>query len=124
MVRLRRALGPIASAWLVCQAATLALGPVIFWDTSVEALLECTCGHGDHAICPMHHAPARDSKRCRLVPSHDADAGLLTPLLTGIALMPDVQPLPAVTISSSLLDSTRDVVLVRPWSPDRPPPRA
>ena len=124
MVRLRRALGPIASAWLLCQAATLAIVPTIFWDTSVQALLECTCAHGDHTICPMHHAPPRDSKRCRLVPSHDTDTGLLTPLLSGIALIPHVQPLLASGVKSPLLAITRDVVLVRPSSPDPPPPRA
>jgi len=96
MTRLRRALPAIASAWLLCQSATIAAVPVLFWNTSVEDLLECTCAHGNHTICPMHHRPARDSRRCALSSTHDTDTTMLASALIGPALIPLVHPLPVV----------------------------
>ena len=124
MTRLRRALPAIASAWLLCQSAALTAVPALFWETSVEDLLECTCGHGEHAICPMHHKPARDSRRCTLSSTHDTDTGMLASVLVGPALMPTVRPLhflgsPAVARAIVASQPT-----LRPAPPDPPPPRA
>src|ERR1041384_744035 len=96
MTRLRRALPAIASLWLACQSASFAAVPLLFWETSVEDLLECTCAHGNHTICPMHHKPARDSRRCRLSSGHDTDTGMLASTLNGPAVVPIVRHLPRV----------------------------
>src|SRR5579871_5158010 len=64
MRRARRALGPIAAAWLLCQAATLTLIPVLTWTDAGTASAACTCTHGTDALCPMHHRTAAGVRTC------------------------------------------------------------
>ena len=125
MMGVRRALGRIAVAWLLCQAATLTLVPTALWSGAAGAhLVECTCSHGDHATCPMHHKPAPGSKLCLMRSANDSGVAVLSWLLNGVGLMPATaagvvpasQPVRvffAVTTTS-----------LRPAPPDPPPPRA
>jgi len=52
--RFRRARSRLASAWLLCQAAVLAVSLVLMCADKSDAA-EHHCTHGDHASCPMHH---------------------------------------------------------------------
>ena len=89
MTRLRRALGRIAVAWLLCQAATLTLVPAALSSGAVGVhALECTCSHGDHAVCPMHHKPAPGAKLCLMRSANDSGIAVLSWLLNGVGLMP------------------------------------
>ena len=124
MTRMRRAIGRIAVAWLLCQVATLSLASVVLWSGSGAAVLECTCTHGDHAICPMHHKPAPGSKLCLMGSADDNDATILTSVLGSVGVAP-ARP-------SALIPADRHVVLLsadttahtlRPAPPDPPPPR-
>jgi hypothetical protein len=119
MVRVRRLIGPIAALWLILQVAGTSV-------VSIEAITldesECTCLHGEHAMCPMHHKlPAG---RCAMRPSADTGAAVLASVLIAPALMP------AVSCSSPSLQATRVAPLdnarlaLTPTHPDPPPPRA
>lgn len=125
MTRLRRALGPVAIAWLFCQAATMTVTPVAFWYGSAGAdLLECTCLHGDHATCPMHHDLAPGSKLCFMRSAGDNNIAVLSWLLNGVGLVP--APAQAVAPISQHIQALFDITTtsLRPAPPDPPPPRA
>lgn len=122
----RRALGPIAAGWLLCQTATLVFATVAFAVTGdASVLLECTCAHdSDHTTCPMHH-PANRSKTglAQIQCAGSAELGLLASLLGNVGLTPAVS---RVLLSPSLqpviiLDVS--TLVLRPEPPDPPPPR-
>jgi hypothetical protein len=125
VIRLRRALAPFAAAWLLCQVTTLAIVPAMYGTVSSHTVaLECTCGHGDHAMCPMHHQPADAASRCVMRSAGDGAADALISLFGPLGV-PDVTtaalaPGPART----LLIFTRTHVSPRHTPPDPPPPRA
>ena len=122
MTRLRRAISRLAVTWLLCQVATLTVAPTVLWLGSAEELLECTCTHGDHAICPMHHKPAPGSKLC-VMGSADDDTAIPATLFGSAGLLPmpasAVQP-PSQRAAVVAEPTTRSL---RPAPPDPPPPR-
>lgn len=122
MTRLRRSAGRLTLAWLLCQGATLAATATILAIGS-ESLLECTCAHGDHAMCPMHHHQAPGSKRC-FMRSADADGAAVLTSLFGVVAIAAASPSIA---SEELAVSPRFTALaprsLRPVPPDPPPPR-
>jgi hypothetical protein len=125
MTHLRRMLAPLAVIWLFCQAGTVALVPVALWIAAADPHgVECTCGHGLGAICPMHHKPADDPEPCGMNAANTGAAVLTTLIGTaGLVAEPtrSIQPpIPSVYPRAS------DVHLVgeRPVPPDPPPPRA
>lgn len=124
MAFLRRTLGPFTAAWLLCQVAALLAGPAVFWVTSAEALLECTCTHGDHATCPMHHKATLGSKVCLVRSADDSGTAVVTSLLgsAGLVSVPVqvVAPRPAHTLVLTEVTT----LSLRPAPPDPPPPRA
>jgi hypothetical protein len=96
----------------------------VFWVSSAEDLLECTCTHGDHAICPMHHKPAPGSKLCLMGSADDSGTAVLSSIFGAVGLVPVPTPV-AVPLSDHpivLLDIT--TTSLRPAPPDPPPPRA
>jgi hypothetical protein len=124
MTRLRRAVGPIAAIWLSCQVGMLATAPIVFWAETAEGLLECTCSHGDHAICPMHHKPAPGSKICLMRSADTGEAAVLASLFSfvGVLTVPTQAMIPPSTqpvVQTPTTSSSR-----RPAPPDPPPPRA
>jgi hypothetical protein len=123
MMRRSRTLGSIAAAWLFCQVATVTTAPVVFWIGSGEELLECTCSHGDHAICPMHHKPAPGSKVCPMKSADDSSAAVLTSLLTGVGLLAEPTDLAAPVSIQTVLVTEATRSSLRPAPPDPPPPR-
>jgi hypothetical protein len=125
VIRLRRALGPLAAAWLVCQVATLTFAPVQFGTGSAGVVvLQCTCSHGDHATCPMHHKPAAGSKHCTMRSTGDSGSGVLSSLLGPLGLIPfrasSISPAPARPLR--LVEPATTTLRTAP--PDLPPPRA
>jgi hypothetical protein len=125
MTGLRRALGRVAVVWLLCQTATMTLAPMLLLSGSAHAeLLECTCEHGDHAICPMHHKPAApDSKLCFLRSADPGGIAALSWLFNGVGLLP--APAPEITPVAQHIRVRVDVTTAsrRPIPPDPPPPR-
>lgn len=124
MTRLRRALPSIAIVSLLCQAATLSLAPVVLWSFSAEKLLECTCAHGDHAICPMHHTPVPGSKLCLMRGTDDSGTAVLTSVLGGLGLVPLVAQVAVPVTGHRILVTDIRTISLRPATPDPPPPRA
>jgi hypothetical protein len=125
MASCRRAVGRIAITWLLCQATTLTLVPAVFWSVFAEDhLLECTCTHGDHAICPMHHKPTPGSKRCALASLDDSQTAAVGSLLVGVGPVPTAARIvaPVSEYRFRLIELT--TVSLVPTPPDSPPPRA
>lgn len=123
MTRLRRAVGRIAVAWLLCQVTTLTLVPTVLWSGSGETLLECACSHGDHAMCPMHRRAAPGSNQCSIGSASDVSTSVVTSLFGTLGLVPAREP-------AVRPESERPVVLaetithsLRPAPPEPPPPR-
>lgn len=124
MTRLRRILGPITAVWIACQVAGLATAPVVVWISTAEMLLECTCSHGDHAVCPMHHKSDPDSKRCLMRSAQDSSTASLGSLFGGVGLTPVLSTTgePVPTAAVILTKVTTKSLGSDP--PDPPPPRA
>src|SRR3954452_11502883 len=83
MTRLRRALTPLAAIWLVCQLGAAALVPAaLSAGAGQERAAGCTCGHGAHAMCPMHHhKPSGPDRTCSMQPVNTAPAAVLSALV-------------------------------------------
>ena len=112
-----------AALWLFCQTVTLVAVPIVLSTTLGQAAVECLCVHGDHSVCPMHHAPVRDSKTC-IIGSTDAPAlSALSSIL--IPSGPTVGPVPPAKAPRARLSLTVDATAAsrRPAPPNPPPPR-
>jgi hypothetical protein len=120
MKRARRLIGPIAAVWLVSQAATLSLAPVML-DATPAA---CTCSNGADATCPMHHGAAAGFKTCVMQSTTTSATVTLNSLFSVAGLVPAslsaMAPLPMV--SPVFLEYS--TASPRPLPPDPPPPRA
>jgi hypothetical protein len=125
MSRLRRVLAPVAAIWLCCQVGTVALVPAALWITAADPhAVECTCGHGLGAMCPMHHKPADEAAPCGMKAAN-AGAAVLTTLIGTAGLITE----PARSVQPpipSIYPPAADVHLarLRPVPPDPPPPRS
>jgi hypothetical protein len=123
MSRFRSALARVAIVWLVCQSTSLTAVPVAMWSEATAAL-ECTCGHGAHAMCPLHHRSAAGSHRCAMRALADVDSVLIASLLGPTGLIPASA---TVTVPPRrVVNATVDVdgAVLRDAPPDPPPPRA
>src|ERR1700682_2940492 len=121
MTRLRRALGPVAGAWLVSQIAPLLVAPAAFW---VADQLACTCPLGADGACPMHK-PTASSTPC-LVRGVDDDTG--TAVLSSLFGPVGLVPVPALPMAPVVMGASSPgepaPVTDRSRPPDPPPPRA
>ena len=124
MAGVRRARVFLTAFWLAMQTALLISPSIVLLAAAhEETTAECTCAHGDHAICPMHHRPAPGTRIC-LIGSADDTLATLGSLFQAAGLMPSftAAPLPAATPTASI-DST-STMRFRSVPPDPPPPRA
>jgi hypothetical protein len=121
MAGLRNSRAFVTALWLVMQTALL-ISPSIVLLTAHEETTECTCAHGDHAICPMHHRPAPGSKIC-LIGGADNTLATLGSLFQAAALMPSVTSAPVPATTSIASTNSASTITFRPVSPDPPPPR-
>lgn len=121
MVALRHSRALVTTLWLVMQTALL-ISPSVVLLSAHEEPAECTCAHGDHAICPMHHRPAPGTRIC-LIGGVDNTLATLGSLFQAAALMPSVTSalVPATTSIASI--SSSSAIPFRSDSPDPPPPR-
>jgi hypothetical protein len=119
MTRARRALGPIIAVWLVCQAATLMLVPVLL----EASLAECMCTQGADATCPMHHGTAASSKVCVMQSMTTSATATLNALFSVVGLMPASLMASAPVSTASLMPLECSRATLRPSPPDPPPPR-
>lgn len=115
----RRIIGPFTAVWLLVQIGGVAVESAA-WALSDD--LECTCAHGDHAICPMHHRPALRHGRCAM---RATDTGELA--VSSLLVAPAIVTADAGTISrlTSAPVVPADPAAVRPGHthPLSPPPR-
>ena len=126
MTHLRRVLGPVTALWLCCQVGTITLAPVALWLTAADPHgVECTCGHGAGAMCPMHHKPADQSGSCAMQAANLPGSAVLT-VITGIAgLVPaSMISIGPASVANRAPNAEVHVDGRRPIPPDPPPPRA
>jgi hypothetical protein len=116
----RRAVGPIAAVWLLCQAATLAVVPILL----EISLADCVCAHGADATCPMHHKTAAGSTACAMQSATTSVPAALNSLFSLAGLVP-APPHTIVRVPMvSAVRFERPMLTGRPSPPDPPPPRA
>lgn len=124
MKRLRRALGPVAAAWLLCQAATLVVVPAVFHAGSTTAPIECTCVHdGNHSRCPMHHKSPAGAKVC-FQTTESTGLAVLSSSLGHVGLVPGALWTFTFIRPSLVVRFDETSKTLRPAPPDPPPPRA
>jgi hypothetical protein len=124
MTWLRRVRGPLAAVWLLSQVATVALIPTALWLDIVSIdLTECTCTHGDHAMCPMHHRSSRPGS-CGMRDLANPAVTLVTSLVGDPGLSPQPDRTSAIAIAEYVAYADESASSIRPVPPDPPPPRA
>jgi hypothetical protein len=75
---LRRALGIVATVWLIVRLATLVVTPAEIWLLGDDA---CQCADGAGAACPMHHPAAPGRGTCAMRAAAAVHDVVLTSLL-------------------------------------------
>jgi hypothetical protein len=124
MRRLRRGLSWIVSAWLLCQASTVAVlsASACIDEPAAETAIVCSCAHAPGADCPMHHSSNSSTPRCSCRSADDGASGVLA-LLGAPAVVPPQRAgsrLASISTVSEAPDAGRaDYSFV----PDPPPPR-
>lgn len=123
MTRVREALVLLTALWLVMQAALLISPSIVLLAAAhEETAAQCTCSHGEHAICPMHHRPVPGTRIC-LIGSADDTLATLGSLFQAAGLMPSITSAAApAPIPTASIDSTSTITF-RSVPPDSPPPR-
>jgi hypothetical protein len=122
----RRAVLPMAIVWLAFQVGLVASAPVsllLHPLTGQTHDAECTCIHGQHAICPMHHRSMPATGGCVMqgaapisgVPGSLQHAGIVVSPAS-LLIQPETPP------ADRSID--RLWVSLRPVPPDPPPPLA
>lgn len=127
MNRFRRARIVIATAWLLCQVSGVIAAPVAFWVTAHDEAMECTCVHGDHVMCPMHHRRSQTAPHveCIMQGTDDTGAAILSTLLGGSAtLAPSSEVFLGAPPSEPATIADFTTASLRPAPPEPPPPRA
>jgi len=125
MNRLRRHLGCLAAAWLLCQVVTVTPALSALWvSPGAESELACTCAHGSEMTCPLHHKTAAGSKLCRVRSVDDTGTLTWSSPFGPIGLLPartrTTVLTPAGTARTLAVSASADRFL----PPDPPPPRA
>ena len=122
MTPIRRALGAVAVAWCLCYTVGATAVPVIMLLTGAESL-ECTCVHGEHALCPMHNSRS-GARTCVMDASGDGPVNMTVSAsgLSDFVLSSEPSPLPLFVPTK--IPSDNLLALSRVPSPDLRPPRS
>jgi hypothetical protein len=123
MTRMRRLLGPLAAVWLIAQSALLSASPVALWSGIDSHAAACTCTTGDHAICPLHHAPSRSGELCLMRSAHDPGSTALASVFGFLGLAVDTVRAIMPPSEHTLIARIVTVAPSRLVPPDSPPPR-
>jgi len=122
MTFFRRILGRATLACLLCQLATSVVVPAIVL-ASESGGVECTCSHGDHAFCPMHHPRPTSHGRCAMRGTPDPAAVLVQALIGCTGATPSSETAPAPLVSQVEFFPATSLVIPHDLQPDAPPPR-
>jgi hypothetical protein len=125
---MRPILRALACAWVCCQMAGVAAGPlaVYFGPAEVVASSEDACcpGVAPGQVCPMHHT-REGKKQCVMRSACASSTAALLTLVGGVGVLPSPVSAPAdlsgVTGRAPRLARS---AIARSELPDPPPPRA
>jgi hypothetical protein len=125
VTRVRRALRSQIVVWLLCQAAMTTAAPVALLLASNGTVddAECTCAHGEHAICPMHHSKPQDATECLLRGVDHPDTATLASALSLVGLVPVSAPAAAAALDRTTTLAVPAFAIHRSAPPEPPPPR-
>jgi hypothetical protein len=122
MARMRAVMTRFVFAWLLCHAMTLTVTPTVVLLNGV-ATVECSCAHGDHGFCPMHHKPVPGSELCLMQSADDSRVATFSWLLNAGLVPPRTATVvPERQQVAAPVDCT--TASLQPAPPDPPPPRA
>jgi hypothetical protein len=123
-MRLRRLLGPLAAVWIACQLCFLVGGPIALVARVADEEPECTCTHGDHAMCPMHHrSSGLPQGWCAIGCDEGAEAGVLASVTGAPGILHSTPRVVDPPSTTTLGEVTSTTAIARPSPPDPPPPR-
>jgi hypothetical protein len=120
MIFFRRLIGHVALACLLGQLATSVVVPAVVLALA-ESASECTCSHGDHATCPMHH---RSSGRCGMRSAPDFAVVLIPALFGFTGVMPAADAPVQILAARTAFDRVTAAPILRTAPPDVRPPQA
>lgn len=121
----------VAGGWLVLQLGLRVFVPSALCSTmpARTAGTTCTCGHGNGAMCPMHHGSAASKSSA---PKHDCScrgttdpaAGIAATLVDTPAVMTVAARVIPIPIPRTAPFSAAVAPIDTPTVPTSPPPRA
>lgn len=114
----RRRLGWLICAWLVCQLAGVAAVPLLLASDQLCACPTSTPG----AACPMHQAQ-RDSDECVVRSAAPVPAATLASLINVAGVIPPVPISATKALPAEWIPALHADVIVRSGRPESPPPR-
>ena len=120
---MRRLLGPIAVVCLLLQAAVVVSAQTALWMGAADNWRECQCIHGEHAICPMHHARTPGSERCVWRTAGDHSGAVLASLVGVFGFLQPSVPAAIPAHSRVTTRAAAESLVALFTSPDSPPPR-
>jgi hypothetical protein len=123
----RRHLGLVFGAWLVCHVGVLTITPVSMCASLAASAQEqtCTCDHSGAAECPMHHRATQSTKSsCSCRSTGDTALATLGAFLGPIAVLSPQVHLAAPLHSTNRVSFFTISLIDAPARPDSPPPRA
>ena len=127
MTRLRSMLRLLATVCVCWQVVGLAASPaVLCFDAVRDAAVACTCAHGDHGMCPIHHSMpvqprSKSDSSCR--GTTDPAVAVLAAIIGPIAVVPERIALDIPVSGSALGHQLLPQPLSPVLAPDGPPPR-
>ena len=124
MPHLRRTLGPIAAIWLSAQLGLALVPALVFSAVPTQARLECTCAHGDHSVCPMHHKAAAGVAACLMRSAENSGTAMVRSIFTFVAVLATPAQSFVPQADTSVQPAIASTSSRRPAPPDPPPPRA
>src|SRR5258707_1230148 len=89
MLVLRRRLFSLAGGCVIVRLLSLGFTcAVLSAGIGISASQECTCAHGDGAVCPMHHTASTSKHPCSCRSTSDDGGAIVASLLGSVAVLP------------------------------------
>jgi hypothetical protein len=127
MRAIRRHLGSVFGAWLVCHACVLTIAPASMCASLSASAPEqtCTCNDEGATECPMHHRTTKSTNAsCSCRSTTDPALATLGAFLGPIAVLSSQVHITGPFHAANRLSVLRISPIDAPARPESPPPRA